>query len=61
VVIAERRLIYDVGPVDPCGCRWQVWIENNQLHVGAACDQCQEEIKEVLLTQWPDLTITEAD
>ena len=59
--MSERRLLVDVGPVEPCGCRWQIWRDGCELHIGAACPSCQEQIVALIKTMWPDLPVTEID
>lgn len=57
----ERTLIFDVGPVEPCGCRWHLWAEGAVWHVGAACARCQDEILKMVQQLYPDVRVTEGD
>ncbi|HEY2104319.1 MAG TPA: hypothetical protein VGH29_00950 [Candidatus Binataceae bacterium] len=57
----ERGLLFDHTPKKSCGCRWQVWFEGGEIHVGKACLACQKEIVELLLATWPGLPVEEKD
>lgn len=57
--MAKRDLIFDVGPMEPCGCRWQLWAEGSEWHIGAACAQCQDEVLKLVQEFYPDLPVTE--
>jgi len=54
-----RKILFDLGPIDPCGDRWLAWIDDGALHIGLACDDCQRQMLKVVLEAWPNLKVTE--
>jgi hypothetical protein len=59
--MAQREVIFDVGPIDPCGCRWQLWAEDGSWHIGAACAKCQDKVLEMILKICPGLPVRNED